>query len=406
MDFDSDVSVGDGVSVLHSDGHRYECKVKKVDDAKVHLRWHGFGKSSDFSVDLGSDTLGPLEDADVLPPPPTRSLKLKVGRAPSTSAGVTDNQKTGSDSDEDQSSHCTHCSRDVMEAHLKCDFCSRPSHLSCSGLPDYMLVRFLKSETGFMCEACVKSRWSPDKISDAQHTISNTKEKEAEQQVADPKHTVLSSAPPYPQKAIPICHRYRRGQCPHGLKGKKLVEGKKCAYAHPPKCPKFLSAGNDKRYGCGQGKRCKFLHPILCRSSGKGDGVCSSGSCKLVHPKRARRNNGCPDSRSSHSRATTVINSVNNGENTNRKAPTTTSTPSKNDQLERIEQTILSMKATYDKELKALRQQLSQTQSPPMPWMVPNYPWMTPPFGGPTLLTSFQQQVPTSYSNGMQHSSF
>ena len=79
MGLDSDINVGDGVSVLHSDGHRYECKVKKVDDTKVHLRWHGFGKSSDFSVDLGSDTLGPLEDADVLPPPPTRSLKLKVG---------------------------------------------------------------------------------------------------------------------------------------------------------------------------------------------------------------------------------------------------------------------------------------------------------------------------------------
>ena len=405
MGMPTDIGVGDGVSVLHSDGHRYECKVKKVDETRIHLHWHGYGKSSsDFWIDLGSDALGPLEDADVPPPPPTRSLK--VGRSISTSAGVADKQNTEIDDDKDQSSRCIHCLGDVMEDHLKCDFCARPAHLSCSGLPDYMLVRFLKSETGFMCEACVNSRWSSDKISDTQHLISNIKlkEKEAKQQGAD-SHTVVSSAAPTSPNVIPICRRFRRGQCPHGMKGQKLVEGKKCAYAHPPKCRKFLLAGNDKKYGCGQGKRCKFLHPILCPSSGKGDGVCSSESCKLVHPTRARRNNDCSDSRNSHSRVTTV-NSGNNRGNSDHRATATASTPSKNDQLERIEQMILSMKSTYDKELKALRQELSQAQSPTMPWMVPNYPWMTSPFGGPTPLTSFQQQVPTSYNHRMQHSSF
>ena len=112
----------------------------------------------------------------------------------------------------------------------------------------------------------------------------------------------------------------------------------------------------------------------------------------------------------SQSRVATVSSSLDNrgtnnsGVNTNRKAAATAGTPSKYDQLERIEHMVLSMKATYDTELKALRQELAQSRGPPMPWMVPNYPWMFPPFEGLTA-TSFQEQVPMSYSQRLQHSS-
>ena len=416
MGLASGVVVGDAVSVLHSDGSRYECKVKKVEDEKIKLHWHGYGKISDFWLDLDSDALGPLEDASVPPPPPTKSMKSnalnQAGRSSTT--GVSDGQKSASETDDElSSSKCTRCSSNVFEDYLKCDNCGNATHLSCSSLPDYMLVRFLKSETGFMCETCVCDKWSSEKIFDAQNMIRNTKEKEKEaKQDADSKRK--SAAAPTSPKTISVCQRYRRGQCPHGLKGKALVEGKKCAYAHPPKCRKFLSAGNDKRFGCKEGKKCKFLHPILCpSSSGKGDAVCSRESCKLVHLRGARHENVGPDSRGSQSTVTTVASSVNdsgntndNGRKTTGKAATAAGTSSKNDQLERIEQMILSMKATYDTELKALRQELAQCRGPPMPWMVPNYPWMTPPFGGLTPATSLQQQVPTSYSSRMQHSSF
>ena len=417
MGLDSRVVVGDGVSVLHSDGNRYECKVKAIEDTRIQLHWHGYGKISDFWLDLDSDALGPLEDASVLPPPPTKSMKSRVRRTDliqarrSSNSSVSDRQKSGSESHDDQSpSGCTRCSSDVLEDHLKCDFCGKLTHLSCSSLPDYMLVRFLKSETGFMCETCVREKWSSEKIFDAQNRIRNTKEKEKEaKQGADSKRK--SAAPPTSPEMISICQRYRRGLCPHGMKGRKLVDGKMCAYAHPTKCRKFLSAGNDQRFGCKDGKRCKFLHPILCPSSGKGDGVCSSEACKLVHLKRARHDKVDPDSRGSQSRVSTVPSSVDNrgtnggGVKTNSKAAATAGTPSKNDQLERIEQMILSMKATYDAELKALRQELVQSRGPPMPWMVPNYPWMSPPYGGLTPATNLQQQVPMSYSQRLQHSS-
>ena len=420
MGLTSGVVVGDGVSVLHSDGSRYECKVRKVEDERIQLHWHGYGKISDFWLDLDDDALGPLEEASVPPPRPIKSLKSKVGQADlnqarrSSTTGVSDRLNPASETDDEiSSSKCTRCSSNVVADYLKCDNCGNATHLSCSSLPDYMLVRFLKSETGYMCETCVRDKWSSDKIFDAQNMIRNTKEKEKEaKQDADSKRK--SAAAPTSPKTISVCQRYRRGQCPHGLKGKALVEGKKCAYAHPPKCRKFLRAGNDKRFGCKEGKKCKFLHPNLCpSSSGKGDAACSSESCKLVHLRGARHDNVGPASRGSQPRVTTVTNSANDrgntnsaSGNTNRKATTTAGTPSKNDQLERIEQMILSMKATYDTELKALRQELVQSRGPPMPWMVPNYPWMTPPFGGLTPATSLQQQVPTSYSSRMQHSSF
>ena len=305
---------------------------------------------------------------------------------------------------------------DVNEVPLvSCFLCGRPSH-NCEAFENLKSTLPTLNRLGFrfVCTECsdlVPSLPEAGALPEDRETNINesakdkTEPKDGDARIREEKlqqkpavakdsslNQEITETPVTSPKSIPICQRFRRGQCPHGLKGNKLVAGEKCAYAHPRKCRKFLSAGNDKRYGCGQGKGCKFLHPILCPSSGKGDGVCSSKSCKLFHLKRARRSIVSPESRSSHSRV---------GGNTNRKAATTAtaSTPSKNDQLERIEQMILSMKTTYDKELKALRQQLSQGQSPPMSWMVPNYPWMTPPFGGPTPLTSFQQQVPTSYSH-------
>ena len=398
----SEVVVGDGVSVLHSDGHRYECKVKKVEDTRIFLHWHGYGKLSDFWVDLDSDELGPVENASIPPPPPVKSLKAG-GRRPKP-AVLTDDRETETDSTAEQSSSCTRCSSDVMKDHLKCDNCGKFTHLSCSSLPDYMLIRFLKSETGYMCETCVKARWSSDKLFDTQNLIRNTKqsEKESKKQVADSKRTApLTGTPISPPKEIPICQRFRRGVCPHGMKGKKLVDGRKCAYAHPPKCRKFCSAGDDKRYGCRGGRKCKFLHPILCPSTGRGDGVCKGESCKLTHIKGVKHGNKVPTSTSGGSqlRADIAASNGNGSGNSNSKA---SAAPSKNDQLGRIEEMLHSMKVTYDDELKALRQELVQSRGPPMPWMVPSYPWMGPPFGSMNP-TSLQQQVPTSYR--MQHSS-
>ena len=217
---------------------------------------------------------------------------------------------------------------------------------------------------------------------------------------------MAASTPKSSPPVIALCQRYRRGQCPHGLRGNKLIDGKKCAYAHPPKCRKFCSAGVDKRFGCRNGKKCKFLHPILCQSSGRGDQVCANESCKLTHLKGARRENLSrpdPEPRGSQNKVNLVA-SIGDG-NTNQKANAATPTGPKNDQLERIEKMILSMKTTYDEELKALRRELAQSQSPPMPWMGPYYPWMSSPHPGLTPASGLPQHLPTSYGHNMQRSS-
>ena len=398
------VVVGDGVSVLHSDGHRYECKVKKIDGNELYLHWHGYGKTfPDFWLAQDSDKLGLLEEANISPPPPTKSMKDVAMQA----AGVANQQQIISATAEHLSS-CTKCPGQLLEDHVKCDFCGSLTHFICSELPDYMLVRFLQTGQGFMCEPCVKSKWSSEKISDAENKIKCTKqkEKESKQQLADSKSNEQAAAPNSSPPVTALCQRYRRGQCPHGLRGNKLIGGKKCAYVHPPKCRKFCSAGDDKRFGCRNGKKCKFLHPILCQSSGRGDQVCANESCKLTHLKGARRENLSrpdPEPRGSQNKVNLVA-SIGGG-NANQKANAAAPTGPKNDQLERIEKMILSMKTTYDEELKALRRELAQSQSPPMPWMGPYFPWMSSPHPGLTPASGLPQHVPMSYGHNMQRSS-
>ena len=397
-----DIAKGNGVSVLHTDGHRYECKVMKNEGGKLLLHWHGFGrKYPEFQLAHDSDELGLLEDANVLPPPPTKSLKEKDKQG--AVAYVSGNQPPESDASGDQPLRCNVCSGEVMDVHIKCDFCGSVLHLTCSGVPDYMLIRHMHTEQGYMCEPCVMERWSSDKISVAKIKIKDTKQKESE--VNNPtvqlEHTGGKANTPKPDPPMNVCQRYRRGQCPHGKKGKKLVAGKKCPYAHPPKCWKFCSAGSDKHHGCQKGKKCNYLHPVLCPSA-KGDGVCNRHDCKLTHLKRKRERNDnlrpVLDSSNSKTRVR-IMGSSGGGLDTNQEPPRAPAsrvnteaalTPSKNGSLERIEEMILLMQKKHDEELSALRQEIAQSRGPSMPWMGPYYQWMNPP---------------TWYSRNMPHSS-
>ena len=126
----------------------------------------------------------------------------------------------------------------------------------------------------------------------------------------------------------------------------------------------------------------------------------------MTHLKGARRENvdpPHPEPRGSQNKVKLVA-SIGGG-NTNQKADAAAPTGPKNDQLERIEKMILSMKTTYDEELKALRQELAQRQGPPMPWMGPYYPWMSSPHPGLIPASGLPQHVPASYGHNMQRSS-
>ena len=85
-----------------------------------------------------------------------------------------------------------------------------------------------------------------------------------------------------------VCQRYKKGICPHGLKGNKLHDGKKCDYEHPKYCIKYCRHGNQKKLGCKKGANCNFFHPALCKNSVKNK-VCTNIECKSIHLKGARR---------------------------------------------------------------------------------------------------------------------
>ena len=76
---------------------------------------------------------------------------------------------------------------------------------------------------------------------------------------------------------IPICSDYRYGKC---------QKGDKCNYAHPAKCLDYCRYGRD---GCSGGyRKCKLLHPVLCRSSLRYN-QCFDESCTLAHLRGTNR---------------------------------------------------------------------------------------------------------------------
>ena len=79
-----------------------------------------------------------------------------------------------------------------------------------------------------------------------------------------------------------ICPLLLKGICPHG------ISGHGCNAFHPKRCSYFVSAGNDKRYGCTKKGKCKFYHPKLCENAAKLR-TCLNRDCKEVHFRGTRR---------------------------------------------------------------------------------------------------------------------
>ena len=85
-----------------------------------------------------------------------------------------------------------------------------------------------------------------------------------------------------------ICEKYKRGKCPHGLKGKKKHNGQICEFEHPKYCNRFCRYGKQLKFGCSKGPDCKFLLPELCKFSVKNK-LCTKSDCTFIHLKGTRR---------------------------------------------------------------------------------------------------------------------
>ena len=80
-----------------------------------------------------------------------------------------------------------------------------------------------------------------------------------------------------------VCDKYMLGKCPHGLRGKKEVNGEICSFSHPKKCFKYCGFGNGKK-GCTIVENCEYFHPQLCKFW-VSKRACYNANCTFVHLK-------------------------------------------------------------------------------------------------------------------------
>ena len=85
-----------------------------------------------------------------------------------------------------------------------------------------------------------------------------------------------------------VCREYVMRRCPHGLTGKRLINGKDCPHLHPKRCRYYSDFGDDKQRGCKKGENCNFFHPKLCRNS-VATRTCFHKDCGFHHLKGTAR---------------------------------------------------------------------------------------------------------------------
>ena len=178
------------------------------------------------------------------------------------------------------------------DATLKCLLCGRRSHADC-------YKEYAVDETVgiiFLCDPCLsttetaaleeKNDKTPnddkDKTTndDKDKTTNDDKDKKGQNDKNKKKD-------PPPTIDDEICPLYKEHSCPHGLTGKREIDGKPCSLKHPPKC--FYHTGKYGTNGCRySAKRCPYYHPVLCENSLQIK-LCWNTECKKYHLKGTSR---------------------------------------------------------------------------------------------------------------------
>lgn len=176
-------------------------------------------------------------------------------------------------------------SPDNSEATLNCLICGRKSHADC--YKDYTVDNAVGIV--FLCDPCLTTSEtavvlenisSTDQQKSDQKTEANTHLEEEEDAHKDDNSV-------HPATNDEICPLYKENSCPHGLTGKRHIDGMPCPYKHPPKC--FYHIGKYGSDGCRySARRCPYYHPILCENSLKLK-TCLNKECKKYHLTGTRR---------------------------------------------------------------------------------------------------------------------
>lgn len=195
---------------------------------------------------------------------------------------------------------------------LECRLCMQGCH-SCDGmkdkanaLKDLREKGLLPPGTAWLCHECLKkndlnlltkAQKAPNSSLDPTAPPLDKIEEDADGEEEDERESPRrgrnnSSSQDQPKTGhdhtVDICRDYVFRKCPHGLTGKRLIDGRKCQLKHPPRCHRYCRFGEDKRLGCRRGKECKYYHPKLCRQS-EISRSCMNRDCSFVHLKGTKR---------------------------------------------------------------------------------------------------------------------
>jgi len=202
-----------------------------------------------------------------------------------------------------------------------------------------------------------------------------------------------------PNQRSDICTRYKHGNCPHGLAGNRMVKGANCGKPHPHFCFRYRKHGTDKEKGCSNGKECKYFHPIICKTSLKGE-KCTKDVCSHIHlsrfPKVKKVKGGSGRSLASSRPAqkgappgTPARSSVNKG--------TKLTVMNQADFI----QALLSQQEQFTREMKDLMELVTQTRYKPPSSHPTEWPGMIIPPSQPPLSMS-QPQFQPPYMAALQ----
>ncbi|KAL5253071.1 hypothetical protein ACHWQZ_G015733 [Mnemiopsis leidyi] len=179
---------------------------------------------------------------------------------------------------------CGECSQEYVINHepdvepfFRCYKCFQGAHCCEINRKLHEAIAPLNTPGGFvwLCQTCHEqvNPVEPRKQRSRHHSESQntTSEKSKSQSSVTFNETGLQSSTGV------ACSEFLQWKCSHGIRGNKLIDGKRCSFNHPRVCFKFRRSGNK---GCALGDRCDFFHPPIC--------PCKNSTCKSFHPTDSR----------------------------------------------------------------------------------------------------------------------
>lgn len=182
----------------------------------------------------------------------------------------------------------------------KCYLCQRPSHGPCYQDTD------INPEVGviFLCSECISVKVAnelaenlqkqpdaenlqkqPDAATDSDSNQID-KDKSAPTEKPNEETTVNNgNKEEITYNHQQDCPQYLKRICPHGLTGRRLINGKPCPFKHRKLCTFYTQYGPS---GCRYKNNCRYLHPDICQNSLKLK-MCLNRSCQELHIRGTQR---------------------------------------------------------------------------------------------------------------------